>query len=405
MQKPPAIGLDEALALTLGHVGPLPPESLSIDRAVDRVAAEDLCARVDSPSVDASLKDGYAVRSLEVAAASSLHPVCLALAGSAAAGAERAPQVTPGSTVRVFTGAPLPAGADAVVAEEFTTSDGPTVRFTNGAEPGRNVMARGSDVTAGNRVIRAGELLTPGRIGLLAAAGYDRVAVVRRPSVAIVATGDEVVAPGRPLGAGKLYASNLTMLAAWCRRLGMQALTTIIPDDGQAIRRGLETLLPQADALITSGGAWGSDRDLVARVLARLGWRRVYHRIRMGPGKAVGFGLLADKPVFILPGGPPSNLMGFLQIALPGLLRLAASPSPGLPTARVRLAQDLSGRHLEWTQFVFGSLAGPSESPDFVPLRGSSRLADMAGATAVVAIPEGQARLAAGTWVRAQLLN
>jgi len=119
----------------------------------------------------------------------------------------------------------------------------------------------------------------------------------------------------------------------------------------------------------------------------------------------VGFGLLADKPVFILPGGPPSNLMGFLQIALPGLLRLAASPSAGLPTAQVHLTRELTGRQLEWTQFVFGLLEGPSQPPDFVPLRGASRLADMAGAAAVVAIPEGQARLTAGTVVRAQLLN
>ncbi len=405
MSKQPAIGLDEALALTLRHIGPLPPESIDLDRAVDRVAAEDLRARADSPSVDASLKDGYAVRSLEVAAASSLHPVCLTLAGSAAAGSDRAPQVAPGTTVRVLTGARLPAGADAVVAEEFAIPDGPTVRVINIAEPGRNVMARGSDVAAGNLVVRAGERLTPGRIGLLAAAGYDRVAVVRRPVVAIAATGDEVVAPGRPLAEGKLYASNLFMLTAWCRRLGMIARTAVIADQGEAIRRGLQTMLAEADALVTSGGAWGSERDLVAQVLAQLGWQRVFHRVRMGPGKAVGFGLLAGKPVFILPGGPPSNLMAFLQIALPGLLRLAASPSAGLPTIQVRLTQDLTGRHLEWTQFVFGILAGPSESPDFVPLRGASRLADMAGAAALVAIPEGQARLTAGTLVRAQLLN
>ena len=405
MPKQPAIGLDEALALTLRHIGPLPPESIDLDQAVDRVAAEDLRARVNSPSVDASLKDGYAVRSLDVVTASSLHPVRLSLTGSVAAGVDSTLQVAPGTTVRVFTGAPLPAGADAVVAEEFTAPDGPTVRVNNVAEPGRNVMARGSDVAAGRRVVRAGEFLTPGRIGLLAAAGHHRVAVVRRPMVAIAATGDEVVAPGRPLGEGKLYASNLTMLAAWCRRLGMHALTTIIPDDGQAIRQGLEAMLHQADALITSGGAWGSDRDLVARVLAQLGWRRVYHRVRMGPGKAVGFGLLADKPVFILPGGPPSNLMGFLQIALPGLLRMAGNPCVGLPTGQARLTRDLEGRHPDWTQFVFGTLAGSSEAPDFVPLRGDSRLADMARAEAVVAIPEGQARWTAGTQVRVQLLN
>jgi molybdopterin molybdotransferase len=231
------------------------------------------------------------------------------------------------------------------------------------------------------------------------------VAVVRRPTVAIVATGDEVVAPGQPLPDGKLYASNMVMLGAWCRRLSMPVRAEIAPDDGETIFRRVQALLPTVDALITSGGAWSGDRDLVAGVLERLGWRRIFHRIRMGPGKAVGFGLLAGKPVFILPGGPPSNLIGFLQIALPGLLRLAGDASAGLSTTTVRLTRDLTGRHNDWTQFVFGTLGNDPVQPDFVPLQGGSRLRAMAAATAVVAIPEGQARLAAGALIRAQLLS
>jgi molybdopterin molybdotransferase len=397
--------LDEALALTLAHIGPLPAERIDLAEALDRAAAEDLRARVDSPSVDASLKDGYAVRSLEVATATAHHPVRMTLAGCAVAGGGPAPEVTPGITVRVLTGARIPKGADAVVAEEFATLDGAAVTFANFAEAGRNVMARGSDVAAGEIVVRAGERLTPGRAGLLAAAGHRRVAVARRPTVAIVATGDEVVAPGQPLPDGKLYASNMVMLGAWCRRLGMPVRAEIAPDDGETIFRRVQALLPTVDALITSGGAWSGDRDLVAGVLERLGWRRIFHRIRMGPGKAVGFGLLAGKPVFILPGGPPSNLIGFLQIALPGLLRLAGDASPGLPTTTVRLTRDLTGRHNDWTQFVFGTLDNDPVQPGFVPLQGGSRLRAMAAATAVVAIPEGQARLTAGASIRAQLLS
>jgi molybdopterin molybdotransferase len=143
---------------------------------------------------------------------------------------------------------------------------------------------------------------------------------------------------------------------------------------------------------------------MVAKILAALGWTQVFHRIRIGPGKAVGFGLLAGKPVFILPGGPPSNLMGFLQIALPGLLRLAGQRAPGLPLTTVRLALELVGAHADWTQFIFGRLAPLEDRPLFHPLRGASRLGAMAEAEAVVAIPEGQTRLPAGSPAPAQLL-
>jgi molybdopterin molybdotransferase len=241
-------------------------------------------------------------------------------------------------------------------------------------------------------------------VGLLAAAGHSHVAVVGKPVVAIVATGDEVVAPGVPLPEGKLYASNMTTLGAWCRRYGMGTRLSIVRDDGEAILDAFRSNLEAADVLVTSGGAWTGDRDMVVKTLDRLGWEKVFHRIRIGPGKAVGFGLLGAKPVFILPGGPPSNLMGFLQIALPGLLRLSGDSSGGLPTATVRLARELTGRYADWTQFVFGTLGAANGAPVFHPLVGGSRLRSMAEARAVVAIPEGATRLPARSLVTAQLL-
>jgi molybdopterin molybdotransferase len=399
------IGLPEALALTLSNIRPLPAEQVVLAHAVDRIAAQDLHAKVDSPSIDASLKDGYAVVSRSVAEAASGHPVRLTLAGHVAAGERPGFGVTPETTVRVLTGAAMPADADAVVAEEFTFREGSHIVFRNFAEPGRNVLARGSDVAVGDLLIHAGERLTPGRVGLLAAAGHSRIGVIRRPVVGIAATGDEVVAPGAPLTEGKLYASNMLTLAAWCRRYGMATQAAIVRDDAEALCEALRSLVSHTDAVITSGGAWTGDRDLVTKILRRLGWRQIFHRIRMGPGKAVGFGLLDDKPVFILPGGPPSCFIGFLQIALPGLLTQSGHTHTELPMVRVRAAQDLESRNDDWTHFIFGTIQGSTEVPQFIPLRRRSRLREMAEASAVAAIQEGCRKIAAGTLLWAQLLT
>lgn len=399
------IGLEEALNLTIERVCCLDNETLDLLNSVDRVAAEDLYAKVDSPSVDASLKDGYAVLSHEIAAASPSNPIRLRLAGCVAAGARQDVPVTSGTAVRVLTGAKLPQGANAVVAEEFVTLEGEEIVVKNIAEPGRNILPRGCDVARGKKIISRGQCLTPGQVGILAAAGHSRISVVRNPYVAIVATGDEVVAPGQPLPDGKLYASNMTTLGSWCQRYGFRTQTTVVKDESDAIFNALTALSRETDAIITSGGAWTGDRDLVAAILERMGWEQVFHRIRIGPGKAVGFGLLGPKPVFILPGGPPSNLMGFLQIALPGLLKLGGRYEPGLPRITVRLASDLTGRYADWTQFVFGMIERQKDLPVFTPLLNSSRLRSMAEAQAVAAIPEGHTMIPAGSVITAQLLE
>jgi molybdopterin molybdotransferase len=400
-----AVGLEEALELTLKRIRPLNTEIVALSDSVDRVAAEDLHARVDSPSVDASLKDGFAVLSEEVAAATPEHPVRLKRIGCVSAGGRNDLRVEPGTTVQVLKGAKIPEGADAVVSEEFTEAAGDDILFKILAEPGRNILPRGSDVASGKRIIFKGGRLTPGRVGMLAASGHHRVPVVRNPSVAVIATGDEVVAPGQPLPEGKLYASNIATLDSWCRRYGMRTSRFHVKDDPEEILNTLTAAAENSDAVLTSGGAWTGDRDMVAKILAELGWEQVFHRIRIGPGKAVGFGLLKEKPVFILPGGPPSNLMGFLQIALPGLLTLGGHIRPGLPRASVRLASELTGRYDDWTQFIFGVLDHGGDLPVFHSLEGASRLRSMAEAQAVVAIPEGKTVLAAGSVVSVQLLE
>jgi len=400
-----ALRLQEILEMTLAHVQPLPAVRVPLSEGLDRVLTTDIRAIVDSPSLDASLMDGYAVRSVDLSGASKERPVALELAGIVAAGSRPGRVVEAQHTIRVMTGGPIPIGADAVVPEELTTRQDRFIEFHQSVECGGNILPRGSDVAIGQVVVKTGCLLTPGMLGMLAAAGNSCVEVVRSPEVAIIGTGDEVLAPGEPLLEGHLYASNITTLDGWCTRYGFRTRLCVVGDDSEDIFRTLGQSINQVDAVVTSGGAWAGDRDLVAQVLRRLGWKQVFHGIRMAPGKGVGFGLLDQKPIFMLPGGPPANVMGFLQIALPGLLKLAGHSHTGLPEMNVRLAGELNGRHVDWTQFVFGTLEKKSGRHVFHPLLTHSRLQAMAEAEAIVAVPEGENHLAAGTVVKAQLLG
>jgi len=398
------IGHEQALKLTFEHISPLESEIIPLTECANRVTANELCSLVNSPSVDASLKDGYAVRSKEIENADEKNPVCLKLTGVASAGTKSTDIVEPGAAIRILTGAKIPKGADAVIAEEFTEKEDNRVIVKFFAEPGRNILPKGSDVAQGEQIVAAGTRLVPGMVGLLAAAGYGEIPVIRNPKVAIIATGDEVVAPGSPLLEGKLFASNLMTLNAWCFRYGFKTMTDIVKDDALKIKEKLHYYNQTCDAILTSGGAWTGDRDFVVRILEELGWKQIFHRIRIGPGKAVGFGILNKKPVFVLPGGPPSNLLGFLQIALPGLLKLAGHQKPALSKMSVILEQDVTGIHIDWTQFVFGHFIAKQDQTFFRPLKMVSRLQSMARAEGIISIPEGKVHIPAGTELSAQLL-
>jgi molybdopterin molybdotransferase len=400
-----SLGLNEALHLTLDGIKPLPAENVALVDTVDRVAASNLYALVDSPSIDVSRKDGYAVLSHEVADATAQNPVRLRLLGSMAAGSETDIEIKPGTTVRVLTGARIPTGADAVVAEEFVKYGDNNVLVETFAEPGRNILPRGSDVAYRKCILRSGQQISPGMAGLLAAAGHSTVPVFGSPVVGIIGTGDEIVESGKPLAEGKLYASNIITLAGWCNKYKMKTRLTIVKDDHDAIFNALKILSGETDAVITSGGAWAGDHDMVAQVLEGLGWKQVFHWIRIGPGKAIGFGMLNKKPVFVLPGGPSSNLMGFLQIALPGLLALSGHATSGLPRINARLDSELRGRDPDWTDFFFGSLELNDELPTFYPMKKRSRLSSIAEATAVASIPEGQDCVLQGSVISVQLLR
>lgn len=399
------IGYQTAIATTLEHIESLPVVERAISDCEGYITADEIVSMADSPSVNTSMKDGYALRAEDMAPLNQSAPTRLRITGSVAAGAEKISVLQPGTALRILTGAPVPLGADTIVAEEFTRLSDGCITVTRPTEKGRNILAKGSDMATGDCLLRAGERLTPGRIGLLAAGGHPTVRVIPKPHVAIIATGDEVLLPGQSLTAGKLYASNLLSLNGWCRNFGFRTTLDVVGDNADALAARLSQAIQEQDAIVTSGGAWTGDKDMMARVLSDLGWRKKYHRVRLGPGKAAGFGLLNEKPVFILPGGPPSNLVAFLMLALPGLFALCGHAQPGLPCISARLKDPLSGQP-DWTQAIFGSIQKDGHTAVFVPHgHTGSRLKSMARAQGLLLIPEGTSAIGPDETVSVRVLE
>jgi molybdopterin molybdotransferase len=398
-------GYREALELVRAHVHTVGVEEIPIAEGVGRVSAESITARVSNPSGDVSLKDGFAVKSSDIAEASPEKPVRLRIIGESFAGSAFGGEVRHGTAVSICSGSPIPDGADAVVSGEFCEDGASDVRVMADAEPGRNILRAGGDIEAGSIIVGKDSVLLPGLLGLTAAGGIERIRVYRRPRVALIAIGDEVVAPGGHLRTGQLYASNIVTTGAWLGAFGIPFTTGIVGDSREAIGKEIMKSLPGVDALITSGGAWGSERDLVAGVLEELGWQKVFHRVRMGPGKGIGFGILEEKPVFCLPGGPASNEMAFLQLALPGILRMAGQTGPSLPIVSARLTKDMKSRHRDWTEFRDAMLESDADgSITVTPYRERSRLQAIARAHCLVCIPEGVDSLHRGDTVPVQVL-
>lgn len=400
------IGYRQALDIVTADVRPLGDEDLPLNLCVGRVSSADVAATVSYPSVDVSLKDGFAVVSSDVARAERDAPVRLSIVGSSFAGAPFGGRIESGEAVNVCSGAPIPDGADAVVSGEFCEErPGGDVLVRADADPGRNILRAGIEVTAGAVIIRQGERITPGHLGLAAAAGISAVRVRCRPRAAIVSIGDEVVAPGEALQAGQLYASNLVTMEAWLASFGIPCDTSVVPDDVQAIQGALNMHRPRVNVVLTTGGAWGSERDLVVGALDELGWVKRFHYVRMGPGKGIAFGTLENMPVFCLPGGPLSNQMAFLQLALPALLRIEGDARPPLHIVRARLTEDVKSRHRAWTEFRDAVVALDEGGQYTVtPYRGRSRIEAIARAAGLICIPEGVERLSRGDVVPVQLL-
>jgi len=308
---------EEARKIILESVSPLGAELVPPLDATGRVLAEDLAAPRDFPSWDNSAMDGYAVRAADAKA-----PASLRLSAYIPAGSASSEPLASGTAAKILTGAPLPAGADAVVPIEQAEERDGAVALAGPVRPGAHVRRRGEDFRAGEPILAAGTVLGPAEVSLLASCSKLSVPVFRRPRVAILSTGDELVQPGEALGPGQITDSNALALAAAVKQAGAEpALLGIARDD----RSSLQALLAEglrADALVTSAGVSMGDRDLVRQVLEGLEVRQVFWKVDVKPGRPTAFGMRADTPVFSLPGNPVSSLLTFEQFVRPALLKM-----------------------------------------------------------------------------------
>lgn len=330
----------DAQSRLLDIVRPLDAEDVALDIAVGRVLAAPVIARWDLPGFDNSAMDGFAVRTSEVAGASSAAPVRLPVRGEVAAGRTAAPLAT-GTAMRIFTGAALPTGADAVVRQEDTSRDGDDVLIEVTVAPGAAVRRRGEDITAGTVVLQPGGRLSPADIAVAAAAGSGSLRVGRRPRVAVVATGDELRPAGSDLDGAQVPDSNSPMIAAAVREAGGEpVLRGIASDDPTVLRQKLRAAMETSDLIVSSAGVSVGDHDHVQEVLAELGKIGVW-RVAMRPGKPLLIGRAGTVPFIGLPGNPVSSSVTFELFARPAILKLQGAVEVHRRRLRVRLSEDM----------------------------------------------------------------
>jgi molybdopterin molybdotransferase len=407
------LNVDEALQHVLNHCSPLPPQSVPLDEALGLVLAEDIASDIDSPPYDKSMVDGYAIVAADLASGSAQRKVL----EEVVAGETPTQTVRSGQATRIMTGAPLPRGANAVVMVEKTeliltgdATDLGQVRLTDAAvSSGQNILPQGESMRRGDVVINRGSPLRAIEIGLLAEVGRDPAPVIRRPRVAILSTGNELVPASQQPGVGQIRNSNGPMLAASVAAAGGVPLSLGVGRDDatelrEAIRRGLE-----ADVLVLSGGVSAGVLDLVPGVLAELGVHKVFHKVRLKPGKPLWFGVLpaADgqqangRLVFGLPGNPVSSLVCFELFVRAALERLAGRAATAKGPISGRLDSQFAHRGDRPT-FHPATLVAAESGPIATPLRwrGSADLRTLALANALIHFPAGEHAYQAGDAVQ-----
>jgi molybdopterin molybdotransferase len=331
------LSVEDAQRRILAAARPTPGEQIGLAEAHGRVLCEDIAARRTQPPTAVSAMDGYAVRSEDVAAV----PASLRIVGYAPAGGAHDGTLGRGEAVRIFTGGPVPDGADAIVIQEDTESDGSTVTVKESAPKGHYIRPAGLDFRAGDVLLKKGRLLTARDIGLAAAMNHPWLMVHRRPRVTILATGDEVVMPGDPVGPNQIVSSNGLGLAAAVRAFGGEPiLLGIAPDDRDALGR-MAAGAAGSDLLLTTGGASVGDHDLVQSVLGKQGLEIDFWKIAMRPGKPLMFGHIGATMMLGLPGNPVSTLVCAMVFVQPVLRRMIGLGDGALPTVKARLAAPL----------------------------------------------------------------
>jgi len=299
------ISVDEARNNILNGLKAVSTETISVADAAGRVLAEDVIARRTQPPADLSAMDGYAVKASDVQSV----PVTLQVVGEAAAGGSYDANVEAGTAVRIFTGAPLPAGTDTIVIQEDAVRDGDLVTLNEAVETGRYVRCAGIDFHEGDAGLSAGKTITPRDVGLLAAMNIPWITTHRKPRVALLSTGDELVRPGEPVGENQIISTNSLVVAAMIRAAGAEAIDLGIAKDNETSLRQMASGAASADLLVTLGGASVGDHDLVQSVLGKEGLEIDFWRIAMRPGKPLMFGDLAGTPMLGMPGNPVSSMI------------------------------------------------------------------------------------------------
>ena len=396
----PLIDADAAAALVLEHTPVLGMERVALAHCTGRVLAEDLVAQAPLPAFPSSAVDGYAVRAADAGKQ-------LRVAGESAAGRPFHGRLTPGSAVRILTGGVLPDGADCVVMVEDVEEKGELVMVPTSLQPRANFHTPGADLRAGEKVLARGEELGPAELGLAAALGLPRLGVFRRPRVALMSTGDELVEVGEKPEPGQIVDSNRWALLAALREAGADVKGIGIgPDEPDALRRLVIDALRDVDVLVTSGGVSVGTHDLIKPLLESLGTVHV-GRVKLKPGKPFTFATLPDgKLAFGLPGFPVSSLVTFEVFVRPALRKMQGHARLQRPTLPVRLGYDARAT-ADRTEYQRVTLR--REGKDFVAVstgsQSSSRLMSLAGAHALVRIPPGDQGINAGTIVEAIILS
>jgi len=319
------LSLEDAIELTLSSVIKLEPEKVKLGEALRRFSAQTLHAKVSLPGFDNSAMDGFAVVSTDLSEASESNPVTLQCSGIIPAGRCTDETVRPGHCMRIFTGSPLPIGADAVVMQEYCRiiqGDG-TVSCTDSVRPWENIRMQGEDIRSGDQVIIKGQRISTRAIGLLAATGHYAIEVGRKPKVALVATGSELVEAPQELAPGQIYDSNRTMLAALLKSVnGSPKVYPIIRDELNATCKALEAAFKENDIVITSGGVSVGDHDHVKPAIEQLGGSINAWKVAIKPGKPFVLGQVDGRTLLGLPGNPASTLVTYQLLVHPTLLKM-----------------------------------------------------------------------------------